>query len=80
MWVHDGPDQRSTNTSDPIYFRWGQYVTYDSLYALLLPNYRGGPSHGKVCAGAIRGAMGVVDYDDVIAGRGQRRGNILGTC
>lgn len=65
LLVHGGPYDRVSIAFDPFYFMWAPYLV-SAGYAVLLPNYRGGSSHGDAYAAAAAGAMGTTDYDDII--------------
>ena len=56
---------RATSAFDVTYHMWGPLLL-DAGYALLLPNYRGSASRGEAFAAHAKGAMGTVDYDDVM--------------
>lgn len=62
---HGGPYWRVTEGTDPTLFSWTPWLL--SLgYAVLLPNYRGGASHGARYAEAVTGDPSV-SYQDIIA-------------
>ena len=62
---HGGPYWRVTEGTDPSLFSWTPWLL--SLgYAVLLPNYRGGASHGARYAEAVTGDPSV-SYQDIIA-------------
>lgn len=67
VFVHGGPYMRSENSFDPTIFRWAPMLVAQRKHAILFPNYRGGQSRGEAFAAAARGALGTVDYEDVIS-------------
>jgi len=66
VMIHGGPYGRLTVAFNLLYFYWVPYLV-SAGYACLCPNYRGGSSHGEEFASQARGALGTVDYDDIIA-------------
>lgn len=64
VFIHGGPYFRATASFAPPY-DWTPLLL-SAGYAVLYPNYRGSSSRGAAFAACARGAMGTVDYDDVI--------------
>ncbi|KAK5166073.1 uncharacterized protein LTR77_008334 [Saxophila tyrrhenica] len=66
VFIHGGPHSRVTNQFDGTYHLWGPLLL-EAGYALLLPNYHGNSGRGSDWANCARGAVGTVEYDDIIA-------------
>jgi dipeptidyl aminopeptidase/acylaminoacyl peptidase len=64
--VHGGPYGRSPNGFHIRPLDWGQWLATHG-YAILMPNYRGGVGHGNAFATMARGAVGMGDFQDVMA-------------
>ncbi len=64
--VHGGPYGRSPNGFHLRPTNWGQWLATHG-YAILMPNYRGGVGHGNAFAKMARGAVGMGDFQDVMA-------------
>jgi len=67
VFIHGGPYERSSDSFDPTMFRWAPMLMVNGKHAILMPNYRGGEARGEDFAAAVRGGLGTVDYDDIIA-------------
>ncbi len=65
--IHGGPYYRVMKCFNTSTFHWSPLLLSSGKYGILLPNYRGGSSHGEGFARYARGGMGTVDYDDIIA-------------
>ena len=63
--IHGGPYSRVTIGFNTPNFYWTPWLI-SAGYAVLCPNYRGSSSRGEAFASAARGAMGTVDYSDII--------------
>ena len=63
--VHGGPYSRVSPTFDLPGFQWPHYLA-SAGYCVLLPNYRGGSSHGEKYAANASGGMGKDDFEDII--------------
>ena len=64
--VHGGPYGRSGRYIHLHALDWGQWLALAG-YVVLMPNPRGGSGHGEQFAAAARGAVGLDDYQDVMA-------------
>lgn len=64
--VHGGPYGRSGPQMQLAALSWGQWLALDG-YVVLMPNPRGGFGHGEKFAAAVRGAVGLADYQDVMS-------------
>ncbi|HLZ63071.1 MAG TPA: S9 family peptidase [Ktedonosporobacter sp.] len=64
--VHGGPYSRWGHGFNLHGLNWGQWLALAG-YAVLMPNPRGGFGHGEKFAAAARGAVGMADYQDVMA-------------
>ena len=64
--IHGGPYSRVIDSFNTPNFFWSPLLLASSRYGILLPNYRGGSSHGESFARHARCGMGTVDYDDII--------------
>lgn len=64
--VHGGPYDRSGREPHLHPMSWGQLLA-DAGFTVLLPNYRGGMGHGNDFAAAADGAMGTVEWADLLA-------------
>jgi dipeptidyl aminopeptidase/acylaminoacyl peptidase len=68
--VHGGPYWR---VADDLQLSWATPAEWLALdgYASFLPNPRGGLGHGPEFAAAVRGAVGIDDWTDILAGLDQ---------
>lgn len=66
VWVHGGPYHRTTIGFDDPEWYHGAWLA-SSGYAVLCPNPRGSSGRGEKFASAVRGAVGTVEYEDVIS-------------
>jgi acetyl esterase/lipase len=64
--VHGGPYGRSPNGFTLRPMNWAQWLATHG-YTILMPNYRGGVGHGNAFASMARGAVGMGDFQDVMA-------------
>lgn len=64
--VHGGPYGRSGRQLQLAALSWGQWLALAG-YVVLMPNPRGGFGHGEEFAAAVRGAVGLEDYQDVMS-------------
>ncbi len=64
--VHGGPYGRWEYGIDLHPLDWGQWLALAG-YAVLMPNPRGGSGHGEQFAAAVRGGVGKIDYQDIMA-------------
>lgn len=65
--IHRGPYSRVTDCFNTSFYHWSPLLLSSGKCGILLPNYRGGSSHGEGFARHARKGMGMVDYDDIIA-------------
>ena len=65
--IHGGPYSRIIESFNTPSFFWSPLLLSSKKCGILLPNYRGGSSHGESFTRHARGGMGTVDYDDIIA-------------
>lgn len=67
VFIHGGPYSHVTDRFNTSLYHWSLLLLSAGKCGILLPNYRGGSSHGEGFAGHARKGMGTADYDDVIA-------------
>ena len=76
--IRDGPYHRVTEGFNSSIYHWSPLLLSSGRCGILLPDYRGGSSHGEGFARHARDGMGTVGYKDIIAlvDTGIKRGSV----